>query len=183
MEREIESGAVDAAERFLLCRVAGCVCAVPLAHVAEVLRPLAVEPLDGAPDAVLGVAVVRGAPVPVVDLARILGPRGAPAPGGAPSPPPPPPRRWVSLRTGTRRLVVAVGSVEGLSPPHLDAEALPPLVGAACAGAVEALGVLDADLLLVLRASRAVPDETWMRLEAQGADVASCAPRAPGAPE
>ncbi|HZE91839.1 MAG TPA: chemotaxis protein CheW, partial [Rhizobacter sp.] len=57
----------------VICRVQGRLCALPLSHVVETMRPLPTETIAGAPDFVCGLAVIRGAPVPVVDLARLLG--------------------------------------------------------------------------------------------------------------
>src|SRR5258708_36376206 len=51
-----------------------CTCAVPLAYITEVMRPLPVEPLAGAPAGVLGVAGVRGRVAPGVGLLNLLGP-------------------------------------------------------------------------------------------------------------
>jgi hypothetical protein len=41
---------------------------------------------------------------------------------------------------------------------------MPPLLREAQADVVEAIGVLDAQLLLVLRASRILPEEVWRTL-------------------
>jgi purine-binding chemotaxis protein CheW len=43
-------------------------------------------------------------------------------------------------------------------------EDLPPLLRGARAEVVEAIGVLDTQLLLVLRAARLLPEETWQQL-------------------
>ena len=47
--------------------------------------------------------------------------------------------------------------------------ALPPLLGNAPAELVDGLGVLDRDLLVVLRAARILPPEVWERLSAAAA--------------
>src|SRR5580692_5756315 len=57
----------------LLCRVQARWCALPLRHVIETMRPLPTSPIPGAPAFVDGLAVIRGAPVPVVSLSRLLG--------------------------------------------------------------------------------------------------------------
>ena len=137
----------------LLCRVGTRLCAVPLEHVVETLRPLPVEPLAGAPDFVLGVTLLRGEPAPVVDAARLLG-----ASTGQPA-------RFVALRVGERIVALAVDGVEDVRT--LDEgtiRALPPLLRDARSDAVEALGRLDADLLLVLRSAALVPDAVWAQL-------------------
>jgi purine-binding chemotaxis protein CheW len=61
----------------LLCRVRERLCALPLAHVVETMRPLPIEPLGGMPGFVQGIAIIRGAPVPVVDAGALLGSAGA----------------------------------------------------------------------------------------------------------
>src|SRR6202041_1193103 len=57
----------------LLFRARGHLCALPLAHVVETMRPLPVEPMAGAPPYVPGLGISRGRPAPAVDVARLLG--------------------------------------------------------------------------------------------------------------
>jgi purine-binding chemotaxis protein CheW len=121
-------------------------CALPLAHVAEIMRPLPIEPIGGAPHFVLGLAIVRGAPIPVVSTALLVGERGNET------------QRWVTLQVGGRNVVLAVDSVLGVST--LDAalgNELPPLLKDAASEVVLAIGTLDAELLLFLNAARIVP--------------------------
>jgi purine-binding chemotaxis protein CheW len=132
----------------LLCRIADRLCALPLEHVIETMRPLPIEPVEGAPDAVRGLSIVRGVPIPVVDASRFFGPQ-ATAPG-----------RFVTLRVGERVAALAVDAVigvRGLAVPSL--EKLPALLGAAAADSVAAIATLDAELLLVLDGARLIPDE------------------------
>lgn len=125
-------------------------CALPLAHVVETLRPLPVEPLAGAPAFVQGLCVIRGEPRPVVDAARLL---STPAPGE-----PPTTARFVTVRTGAQQVALAVDAVLGVrTVPPESLQDLPPLLQEACAEAVAAIGRLDAELLLVLRSSRLLP--------------------------
>lgn len=136
--------------QVLLVRAGAVVCSLPLSFVVEAFRALPVQPIAGAPAFVRGLAVIRGAPLPVVDLAGLL---GVPGGGGA---------RFVTLRTGERRVALAVDAVLGVRA--LDAATvaeLPPLVRAASREAIEAAGALDGELLLVLRAAHVVPDEVW----------------------
>jgi purine-binding chemotaxis protein CheW len=129
----------------LICRVQTRLCALPLAHVVEMLRPL---PVAGAPPFVLGLAVIRGAPLPVVDSARLLGADDARA------------GRFVTVNAGNRRVALAVDCVLGVravAPESL--HALPPLLHEADSGVIAAIGLLDAELLLVLRSARLLPDE------------------------
>jgi purine-binding chemotaxis protein CheW len=47
--------------------------AVPLERVREAARLAGIAPLPGAPDAIAGVALVRGEPFGILDVARALG--------------------------------------------------------------------------------------------------------------
>ena len=136
----------------LLVRAAGRLCAVPIAHVVEVMRPLPVERIPGAPTFVHGLAIIRGAPMPVVDLGLLTARRSATG-------------RFVTLRLGDRRAVLAVDSVVGVRA--LDGrllQELPPLLRDAGAEVVEAIGVIDTELLVSLRAGRLVPEDVWQAL-------------------
>lgn len=141
----------------LLVRTRTCVAALPLPSVVETLRPLPTEPVAGMPAFVRGVAVVRGGPTPVIDLAALLS-------GGAFAPDPEV-ARFVTLRVGERRVALAVAAVLGVGGlDESTLHSLPPLLGAACGEFVEALGAHDAQLLLVLRAARLLPEEVWRAL-------------------
>ncbi len=137
----------------LLVRSARSVFAIPIASVVETMRQLPVTPLAGTPPPVAGAAVVRGAPVPVVDLAALVGADRAAAPA-----------RFVLLRLGERRAALAVEGVVGVA--RIDAAAAAePLLSGAAAGAVAALGAtLDGELLVVLSAARIVPEGAWRAL-------------------
>ena len=127
--------------------------AIPIAHVVETMRPLPVEPVAGMPSFLLGVSVIRGAPVPVVDLEVVVGVGRSEV------------SRFVLLSLGERRVAVAVGSVVGMR--ELDAasiEEMAPLLRDACAEVIQGIGVLDAGLLVVLRATRLLPEEIWQKL-------------------
>lgn len=140
---------------FLLCRSQQRLCALPLAHVRETMRALPLEAVPEMPPFLLGLSVIRGVAVPVLDLARLLGAEagdGAAGPGA----------RYVTLELGQRQVALAVDAVLGVRT--LDAAALgqvPALMQAADAGMVAAVGTLDAELMLVLQASRLVPDAVW----------------------
>ena len=54
---------------MLLFHVGASVCALRLEDVGETMRPLPVSPLPETAAFVLGLAIVRGAPTPVIDLA------------------------------------------------------------------------------------------------------------------
>ena len=141
-------------ECSLLCRVGGLLCALPLEHVEEAMRPLAIEAIAGAPSFVRGLAVVRGAPIPVVDAASLI--------SGVASHP----SRFVTVKAGTRRIALAVDAVVGVVEiPSSSLDALPRLFQDARLDVISAIGTLDADLLLVLRSAHLIPDEFWAVLE------------------
>ena len=134
---------------MLLCRGRRLLCALPLGALVETMRPLPLTPIGGAPAFVRGVCLIRGTPTPVVDLGALLE-----------SPDPPAPMRFVTLKVAERRVALAVEEVLGFR--RLGAAlALPPLLGGVGSDAVAALGRLDAELLLVLEASRLVPEEVF----------------------
>jgi purine-binding chemotaxis protein CheW len=147
-----------AGDFVVLCRVGTRLCGVPIEHVAETMRPLPVEPVAGMPAFVRGLSVIRGAPVPVVDAAALLS-EGAPE--GLPG-------RYVTLELGDRRVALAVDEVRGIR--RLAAlRDLPPLFAEAGNQAVESVGTLDGDLLLVLKRTRLIPESVWAALETAGA--------------
>ena len=67
-----------AQERCLLVQAGDQVCALPLGRVRRVIRALTVNPLPGAAAELLGLAEFGGEPLPVLDLALLVG-----APAGA----------------------------------------------------------------------------------------------------
>lgn len=142
---------------MLVTRVGGVACAIPIEHVVETLRPLPVEPIGRSDDAALalveGLAMIRGAPVPVVDVRRLLG-----IPGGRAA-------RFVVVRTGDRRTALAVDEVIDVSRIDLDTlSRLPPVLGGADRRVVSTIGSRDAELLVVLDAARVLPDDGWRAL-------------------
>lgn len=138
----------------LLCRQRGVVIAVPIGYVIEIMRPLAVESLQGMPTFVRGLSVVRGAPIPVIDAGVLLGGTNADA------------TRWVSLRVGARSVALAVESVEGFGELLPESTSpLPPLLHEARAEVIAAIGALDSNLLLVLDATRILSEAQWRALE------------------
>ena len=140
----------------LLCRARARLCALPLQHVIETMRPLPVEPFAGAPPFVRGLALIRGRPVPVVDVGALV---SASEPAN--------PTRFVTLRVGDRRVALALESVLGIRALPDAMSGLPPLLTDASAEAVSAVSALDAELLLVLEAARLVPDSLWLGLDAE----------------
>lgn len=150
------SNGVDRREQMLICRVDTHLCALPLANVVETMRPLPVETVTPAPAYVAGISVIRGEPVPVIDVAALLGSNQAR------------PTRLVTLRVGDRTVALAVDTVVSVRRIPGDAlHALPPLLDATAGEAISAIGVVDAELLMVMRSARLVPEETWMVLESE----------------
>jgi purine-binding chemotaxis protein CheW len=135
-------------------------CAFPLHHVAETMRPLPIQHVAGVPGFVCGVSVIRGTPTPVVDLKALLeNCENSPSYG-----------RFVSLKLEYHRVVIGVDSVVGLI--NLDSTQLgelPPLLKDLNADLIESFGSRDAQLLLVLRAARIIPEEVWTTLAASEA--------------
>jgi purine-binding chemotaxis protein CheW len=143
---------------MLVTRVGGLVCAFPIEHVIETMRPLPVEPIGRAGDAGLagldGLALIRGAAVPVVDARRLLGVAGEPA------------GRFVLVRAAERRVAVAVDAVVAVRRIELETLAgLPPLLGGAQRDCIAAIGTGDAGLLVVLDAARLIPADRWAAIE------------------
>jgi len=134
----------------LLFWVQNRLCALPVAQVVETMRPLPIEPFAGAPLAVRGVAVVRGVPLPVVELAALLGSSATV------------PQRFVTVRSGSGHIVLAVDAVLGLRDiAATSLRELPALFGGADNNAVSAIGTVDAELLLLLNAAKCLPNEAW----------------------
>jgi purine-binding chemotaxis protein CheW len=133
----------------LVVRAGERLCALPVSAVGETMRPLPVAPIAGAPPYVLGVAIVRGEPVPVVDLAALVG--GGATAGAA--------TRFVSVRSGGRVAALAVAEVLGVTSLGPEGARNAPLLADACGGTLVALRARDEDLLLVLGAGRLVPPE------------------------
>jgi purine-binding chemotaxis protein CheW len=130
------------------------VCALPLVHTAEIMRPLPIQALESAPHGVLGAAVVRGEPIPVVSAAALLDAEGESVAG-----------RFVALRVGERRVALAVDAVIGVRTISTEVLGTVPPLLARSGRAVASLGTLDASLLVVLDAARLIPDEEGLTSE------------------
>jgi purine-binding chemotaxis protein CheW len=136
---------------MLLFRARGLLCALPIERLIETMRPLPVAPFPARPSFVLGVARIRGNPVPVVDLGALLG-----------SPESPHPTRFLTLRLEDRTAALAVEEVAGVRGVEVETlSQLPPLLAQADRQAVAAVGTLDTELLLSLESTRIVPASLW----------------------
>lgn len=148
---------VSSRKQVLVVQTGARFCALPLEIVEEIMRPLPTESIPDMPPFLKGLAIVRGAPLPILDLAKLLGSTDCV-----------PINRFVVVRLDSRRLAVAVESVPGLrelgcalllSLARILDEADSPLIGA--------VGVSDQNLLFVLEAGRMVPDGLWQELESK----------------
>ena len=107
------------------------------------------------PPYIPGVSIVRGEPMPVVDLGSLL--QGAPLDR---------PRRLISLKLGARRAGLLASDVFGLRPAaSVAVEKLPRLLEACSAELIAGLARLDEELLTVLKLGSLIPDEVWGRLQ------------------
>jgi purine-binding chemotaxis protein CheW len=143
------------ATSHLLCRIGSRLCAFGLDQVSETMRPLPAEAVAGMPPFLLGLAIIRGAPLPVVDGARVLGLAHDS-----------PPARFVVVKVAGRKAAIAVDEVVGIRTLAADTlDQLPPLLAGADAQAVLAIGQLDFQLLLLLDSARLIPESVWTALE------------------
>jgi purine-binding chemotaxis protein CheW len=147
--------ATAAGDMSLVFRAGSLLCALRLDEVVETMRPLAVQPLVGTPPFVPGISIMRGVPVPVVDVTRLLGGGRAAA------------TRFVAVRTERGPIALATGPVLGIRPTvTANADHHTGLLGAAPARLVAAIGTVDAEPLIQLRSMRLVPDEVWAAVPA-----------------
>lgn len=132
---------------WLLCRVGKRRCAVPLDYVSETMRIQAVMPLADAAGLAVGASIIRGTPVPVVDVGMLFGELPAAR------------ARLVAIDVGGRLVALAVDDVLGVGEIADDMlRAVPPLLSEAAADVVRSIGILDGEFLLCLEASRLIPD-------------------------
>jgi purine-binding chemotaxis protein CheW len=155
---EVENEVVtdrDGSRRQLILRVGSRLCAVPLAQVVETMRVLPIKFVAGVPAYVRGLCIIRGEPVPVIDAALLLGNEAAQ------------PARLVTIRTGARIVALAVDQVLGVVEINAARRGdLPPLMRDAAAHTIAEVGMLDAELLLLLRTARILPQSLFDRLAA-----------------
>jgi len=151
------SNGVDqsSAELCLITRARTLQCALPLTHVLEVMRPLPIEAIAHAPGFMLGVAIVRGVPTPVIDCGAFVQERA-----GATH------TRWASIRCGDRTAALAFESILGVRELPVRSDDLPALLSGAPSEVISSLATLDTRLLLVLHGSRLVPEGVWRALDA-----------------
>jgi purine-binding chemotaxis protein CheW len=146
-------------KKALVVKLKSCICAVPVTHIIEMMRPLPVEPISGVPSFVLGVSIIRGIPTPVIDLGALVGTPSEQA------------ERFVTLRVADKQVALSMNAVVGVCDLGVVVaiRELPPLLQRASNEVVETIGALDQQVLLVLREGWELPDEIWHALTAQEA--------------
>ncbi len=132
-------------------------CGLPLEHISETMRPLPLEPINGMPPFVLGLSIIRGAPLPVVDLPHLMGQES-----GARR------TRLVVVKVKERCVALAVDLVLGIGRTPGDAAALPPLLRDANAEFVSTVASLDSQLLVLLESGLILAASAWQAFENRG---------------
>lgn len=152
------SGAIAATGAWwLVCRAGRRLVALPVERIAEVMRILPVERIAGAPTYVRGLSIVRGGPVPVVDLGLMLDGAAGDA------------KRLVTVKAADRLVALAVDDVVGLMDfTGQTLGRLPPLLHDIGTEAIAAIGARDAELIVFLQASRLVPGDVLTMLAEKG---------------
>ena len=113
--------------------------------------------MTGAPAGVKGLAVVRGEPIPVIELGALFD-------GGSTEC-----TRFVSIVAGSRRISLAVDSVLGVREVDVASiQDLPPLFAHGGNHAVATIGMVDAELLMVLKSARLVTGDLDSAVGANG---------------
>jgi len=135
---------------LLVCRVQGRTCALPIEHVGEIMRPLHIDRIPGAPHYILGLAVIRGVATPVLNMASLFEQIEARVERY---------ERFISIKVAGRPLALAVGQVQGVSVfARQDLSAMPSLMQSIGSDLIESIGVRDAALFLVLDGARLLPE-------------------------
>ncbi len=142
-------------DRLLLFRAATKLCALPLCHVVEILRPLPIEQLPDMPAFVAGASLIRGLPTPIVDAGVLLDGARLDRPA-----------RLVSVRTPSGRVAGLLASeVLGIrDDTQLDATGMPPLLSGSPREFIATLARLDEEFLAILDSGRLVPEPIWERM-------------------
>jgi purine-binding chemotaxis protein CheW len=144
--------------RWLLCRAGAYLCALPIEQVAEIMRLLPIERISGAPKYLRGLSIIRGVPVPVVDLGLIIGDQITPT------------TRLITIKAAARTIALAVETVVGITAIAAEAAGrLPPLLRDAATETVSAIGARDTELIIFLHAARLVPEGVFTCLDAGNA--------------
>jgi chemotaxis signal transduction protein len=146
----------------LVCRSDAVVCAIPLQYVAEVMRMLPLERPAELPPQALGISVIRGARIPVIDAAGVFGIEpSSPSSRSAPASP----TRVVRLTLNDRSVGLAFDDVIGVrSVDSAITDRARRAADGAPASITAAVQAADAILMDVLR-SIVVLSETDLRTD------------------
>ena len=122
--------------------------ALPLADIAEIMRPLPLQKIGASITGVLGVSRIRGNVVPVIGLANLIS-QAAPEPA-----------RFVSMRSRRRKFALAVDSVIGVYELETtNAQELPALVQAV--PGIQKAAELNHELVFYIEPIHLVPEAVW----------------------
>jgi purine-binding chemotaxis protein CheW len=123
------------------------------------MRALPIDPLPGMPPLVLGLSIVRGVPVPVIDAGSLLDAANSRA------------AYFVAVAVGGHPAALAVDEVFGLQRLAEEVLApLPPLLRNVADDAIAAIRARDGELLLLLETARLLPPHLLAKLTEIGAE-------------
>lgn len=143
-------------QRFLLCRLGTSWCALGLQGLGEVMRPQPVDPVAGLPEFLDGLAIIRGTPLPVVNLPKLL--------CGAASTPCDQ-ERFVTAESDGQQLALRVDEVAGIVPLQSDIwNRLPSLWDGLQSRQLAALGSHQGQLVMLLRRANLLSEDEWKLL-------------------
>ncbi len=131
-----EHGEHNLSAHVLVVKTGSWLCAIPLREVRETMRRLPIRSIEGALPFVRGLAQVRGALLPVIDVRALLGEPQEHSRTCAPF--------FVTVQFGEQCAVIEADSIIGAQYIHLEQlEALPSLLSETIGIFVEKLGSLD----------------------------------------
>ena len=134
----------DPAKNLVGCVVGDVNYAIPIAAVREIVNPLSIVELPGAPPAVMGVADHRGEVVPVVDLRTRFGLGPGPVTRKT---------KWIILNRGESALALVVDVVTGVFRSG-DVRPPPALGSGDDTRGLEGVTTYEGSLVFVLDAAR-----------------------------
>jgi purine-binding chemotaxis protein CheW len=146
---------------MLLCRIRTHLCGLPVEQVIETMRPMPIRSLADSPPYILGLSVIRGNGVPVIDGGRLFKDAADPAHTSL-----------ILLKVGSRQVGLMVEQVVGIG--HLPdglATGLTPLARQTCPEVVQSLSLLEGDLVYLLQTARLITEPVWRQL-ARGGSLA-----------